>query len=302
MSASALCLEIAGVRLSIISDIDPGWELPDDYTPFIASGWPPDVADLCVRLSRGAVREAGAGFRGGTWTLCRDGAARRIVWHADHPEAPRWMATFQPGNRAVEVVCAPTLRRPGSQERRRFHPFRYPMDQLILMYALAERRMAMVHAAGLVAGERGLVAAGRSGAGKSTLSRCWAARHGRVALLSDDRVIVCAPEGAGRGSVHGTPWPGELGVSANAFRSLDALVFLVQADENRLVPLLPREAVERLLPLISIPWFDPEYTALILGTIERWVATTPAYDLRFMPDEGAVDALMAMLDGAGTPV
>ena len=299
MSAGALCLSIGGVRISVVADSDPGWAWPDEYTPFLAAGWSPDDAEVCIRIRSGTVPAAGNGFRSGTWTLSRDGDARRLVWHADHPEAPRWMAVLRPGDRIVDVVCAPTAVESKVRVRQRFHPFRYPMDQLILMYALAERQMTIVHAAGLIVGDISIVAAGRSGAGKSTLSRCWAACHGNAALLSDDRVIVRAPGvTSARGKVYGTPWPGELGAKANTHRSLGALVFLVQAAENRMVPLARREAVERLLPLTSIPWFDPEYMALVLSDIERWVAATPVYDLRFTPDVGAVQALMTVLDGA----
>ncbi|HAM50351.1 MAG TPA: hypothetical protein DCP92_06510 [Nitrospiraceae bacterium] len=51
------------------------------------------------------------------------------------------------------------------------NPFVYPLDLLILMYALAWREGIIAHAAGVVMRGRGYVFPGRSGTGKSTLVR-----------------------------------------------------------------------------------------------------------------------------------
>ncbi len=292
MNSAISCVEIAGLCIGVTADSSFGVSLPPEYAPFRMAASTADDADLLLRLHREPVAPVGAGVSCGTWTLCREGVVRRIIWHADQPEAPRWAARFTPGDREVPVACAGDVARDQPGKGGRYSPFRYPMDQLLLMYALAERGLGIVHAAGWVKDGVGWVAAGRSGAGKSTLARCWAARHGTDSLLSDDRVIVGLDSRGGSGpQVSGTPWPGELRVASNRTCPLGGLVFLRQAKENRLRPLSTREAVERSLPLTSIPWFDPEYLALALTNMERLISRIPAYEFQFTPDEGAVRAL-----------
>jgi hypothetical protein len=226
------------------------------------------------------------------WRLFKGGATRRIAWHGNNVDGPLWLLEFTAGDGAVTVYCGEQLLAGEAGNRVLRNPMHYPLDQLLLIYQLTTRGQGIVHAAGLVAHGQCVIAAGRSGAGKSTLSRCWAERHGMGAVLSDDRVIMGrAPGAGGTLEAYGSPWPGTLGAALNERRPARALVFLVKAPENRLVPLASREAVERLFPVASIPWFDAEYLTLALRNAERWLAGLPVYEFRFTPDADAVNAL-----------
>jgi hypothetical protein len=293
---NALSLEIAGIRLSLTSALplapDP---FPPEYRTFCANDVMPSRSDLSIRLVPEIPDVSGWGTLVTTanpWSLFRDGEVRRLVWRGNAPGTPRWLAEFIPNVPEVVVYCGSQLvvELEGGLSIR--NPLHYPLDQLLMMYQFTRRGKGIVHSAGLVLDGHCIVAAGRSGAGKSTLSRCWAARHGVGTLLSDDRVILGgAPGSGGIPDACGSPWPGEMGVALNESHPVGALVFLAKARENRLEPISSGAAMERLLPVTSIPWFDTEYMTSALENVERWVAGVPAYMFHFTPDEGAVRML-----------
>jgi hypothetical protein len=168
------------------------------------------------------------------------------------------------------------------------NPLAYPADQVLLMYLLARRCGAIFHAAGFGWRGCGFVFLGRSGAGKTTLSRLLLGRPGWEPL-SDDRVIV---RRIGEGHLlFGTPWPGEAGLAENGWFPLNGLCFLRQGSVNRLAALQPRAALERILPLSSIPWFDREALGPVLDFLGSLAAAVPAWDLEFRDDASVAELL-----------
>lgn len=304
MSEHAACVRIGGIllRLSSNDPIEPG-AFPSEYWDFCQLPSADAQPDVCVELDGAGPPPVvpGSGTDCGPWAYHRVGEARRLVWHGDREGALLWVAEYVPGTARVRVWCGPRLVRGQGGSRSIVNPFRYPLDQLVMMLLLAERGGLIVHSAGLVSDGRAIIAAGVSGAGKSTLSRLWAERHGSGSLLSDDRMIVrlagAEGEADGPATAHGTPWPGELGAARSAGFPLAALVLLRQAPENALVPLSPREALERLLPNASVPWFDSELMPRSLEVAERVTARTPAYELRFTPEKQAIDLLQTLPEG-----
>ena len=173
------------------------------------------------------------------------------------------------------------------------NPVCYPLDQLLLMNHLASRGGAIVHAAGLELEGRALVFPGVSMAGKSTLARLLVAGGLEDALLSDDRVILRTAAEPGRFLAWGTPWPGDAKIARNASAPLEALVFLVHAGEDRIVPVDSREALRRLLPMVSCPWYDRERFPAVLETCGRVAQSVPCYELQFRATTQVVDLLRA---------
>jgi hypothetical protein len=93
----------------------------------------------------------------------------------------------------------------------------------------------------------------------------------------------------------GTPWPGELGAAqSHRVRPL-ALIFLRNAGTNALIPLSPRDALERLLPLASVPWYDQDIVPDALAVCEGVVTSLPAFEFAFTNDDRAVHALRDLL-------
>jgi len=145
---------------------------------------------------------------------------------------------------------------------------------------LADREGALIHSSGIDFHGRGYMLSGRSGAGKSTISRKFALAGHEV--LSDDRIVVRKIDGELR--MFGTPWSGEAGIAGNKDLPLHGIFFLHHGVENLIKKITPTEAIERLMPVTSIPWYDKSVLTKVLTFCEEIVSACPAYDLVFRPD------------------
>lgn len=285
-------------ELSLAQEVD--WA----YRPFLAGGGAREAAgdadhvDVRFRLTPSPRFDGTVVFQSeARWTLRTNGAERAFVWQTPGRAEPTWVARFAPGAlRRVEVECGPGMVEGDGAGRTLRSPFRYPFDQLLTMYALGPRGF-VVHAAGLVFGGRGAVFPGVSGAGKSTFARLAAARPGWTPL-SDDRVVLRCEDGGIR--VHGSPWAGTGRVAASGSAPGGALLFLEQGTEDAVRSISPAECLERLLPVISIPWFDAEALGAGLEAAEAIARSIPAGVLTFRPEEGAVEAVERHLVARGT--
>ncbi|MBK8046770.1 MAG: hypothetical protein IPK16_06385 [Anaerolineales bacterium] len=139
---------------------------------------------------------------------------------------------------------------------------------------------------------RGLIFPGVSGAGKSTLARQFLARDG-AGLLSDDRILVRWQDGAHQ--AYGTPWPGGAQVAVNASAPLAAILFPARGDDTVIRALSAQDALDRLLPVPSVLWHEPELLSGQLESCERLLRQIPAFELSWSPATGVVDELHAFV-------
>jgi hypothetical protein len=273
------------------------FDLQDEsrYGSFRAPAAGPAALDVRVRLEAGAMPDDNGQRKifdsGESWSMFAREKARRVRLQPPSLAAPLWSADFALDGLEAAVYCGSLCRRPSG---RLLNPVNYPLDLLLSMYMLAPRGGAIVHAAGVDLGGKGLLFPGRSGAGKSTLARLLAALP-EARFLSDDRVIVRKIGGQHR--VFGTPWLGSAGVGDNRDAPLSAILFLRQSPRDAVHPLSPKEAVERLLPLVSAPWYDPEAAGGVLGCCEAVAAEAPAFELGFTPTAKAADRVRAFAAG-----
>lgn len=232
-------------------------------------------------------------FDAGSWRVLRHDGERSVVFQTVLMSEPLYEARFRPGAREVRLACSPGTLADVGGTRAVDCQFRYPLDQLLTMYELGSRGL-IVHAAGLAHDGRGLVLAGVSGAGKSTVTRLAAGRAGCVAV-SDDRVVLRTddPDGV---VMHGTPWHGEEAVARNESAPLHGLLFLEKGDRNEVRPISRREALARLLPTASLPWYDPDARDAGLAACDAALRRVPAGGFTFRPETGAVEALEDILD------
>lgn len=254
---------------------------------------------------------------GHAWTMRARDRERFLFHQGPAREAPLWTAGFPVEAESAVVWCDPAEWGPRADDGAVSSPLRYPLDQILLMYALAARGGILVHATGVVVEGRAVACCGVSGAGKSTLARLLA-ETGAGGLLSDDRVILrrgslrplgerghrpAAEGGSPAASLlaYGTPWPGDARVAVNGSAPLGALLFLRHGPENRVTPLSASGALHRLLPVASVPWFDAEVLSSALGVCEDVVGAVPAFELEFRPEPAAADLVRGLLRvGAGS--
>lgn len=227
-------------------------------------------------------------FDARNWCLLRDGKTRYITRNA---ASSAWIAAFDETFTDSTVFCNESMVTMTDDNVVVENPMHYPLDQIILSNILARNRGILLHCAGLEIHGKGCVFPGKSGAGKSTLSRQFLVgdTDGAVRLLSDDRVVV--RDVADGRHAYGTPWPGDAGVSKNERAQLHGLFFITQGTDNRVVELSRNEALNRLLPIASIPWYDLDGLSQVLRYCETLVSDVPTFEFSFTPDQRAVDLM-----------
>lgn len=192
-----------------------------------------------------------------------------------------WLARFDHTLETITIYCGELFLSGKNGSTMVSSPLSYPLDQLLLMYILAKREGALIHAAGLDLRGKGFIFPGKSGAGKSTLSGLFLGRQG-TGMLSDDRVVVRNIKGAF--NVFGTPWAGDAGIAENRGLPLSGIFFIRHADNNMIRAIKPDQVIERLLPLISVPWYDRDLIPEVLSCCDSLASSVPGYELSFRPD------------------
>ena len=215
-----------------------------------------------------------------TWAMFR-GRRGRVIRGPVRAAAPFWAAVISSDWRRVSLTVSPRLVKKEEGGAGLMNPFRYPLDQIVLTGALAQRQGVILHCCGAALKGRGLVCPARSGGGKTTLSRLLAGQ-GRFRVMSDDRMIVRKTAGALR--CWGTPWPGAGGMALNESAPLEAVFFLVKGPRHRITRLAPAEAFQRLLPMASVPWYDKETFPAVLSVCEEITRRVPCRELQFRPE------------------
>lgn len=217
---------------------------------------------------------------GNAWSMYRDGEGYCISLELPGYEEPIWLAKVNQEFTQATLFCSRELVMRDNEELHVSNPMTYPLDQILLMYILAQRKGLLVHAMGFISEQKGYLFPGRSGAGKSTMAHGLLQRKG-FELLSDDRLVVRKSDGKFR--LYGTPWPGDAGIALNRSVDLSAIFFLEHDSINRIEALGKGEAVERLLSVISVPWYEKDVLLHILASCGELLNQVPAYRLRFKP-------------------
>ena len=199
--------------------------------------------------------------------------------------APVWTARCRLSRNRVDIFCSSEIIDPQTLTLA-FNPVAYPLDQILLMNYLARHDGVIIHAAGWALNGSGWVFPGKSGAGKTTLARCLSSRK-RGQLLSDDRIVIRRTGQTFR--MYGTPWPGEGGYAVNRGVELNRLVFLSKGPVNKMMALEPAATVSRLMPVLSVPWYDKEKVAALMAFCDLLIKRVPAYELTFRADSSVVD-------------
>jgi len=226
-----------------------------------------------------------------SWSLHGDGERFWISLSPPPHEHPLWVAGFDRRVKRVDLYCQVKPAKNGKKGIVDL-PLVYPLDQLLLMHFLATRQGMLLHTAGMIYKGKTYLFTGASGAGKSTFSGLLA-QAGVGRLLSDERMIVREIDGAM--VAFGTPWSGTAGIARNGSAPLAGIFFLKHGKGNRCEKLDPAAAGDLLLPLASIPWYDPASMAPIIAFAKRLTAKVPAYELNFLPDRSAVDFFLEFI-------
>jgi len=292
--ARHIALEIGGVRFSI--QAGPGMSLEEPsqaYQPFIRGyEGSAEGADIFISVETGGLPETDhltRVFDGGrSWSLFRAPEGFVISLKPQDIPEPLWVASTDPGFTRVTLQCSDQILSREDGIIRASNPVCYPLDQILLMNHLAHEKGTIIHAAGVNACGKGLIFPGKSGAGKTALSRLLS-KGARTPILSDDRMVL--RKKGETFQAFGTPWPGDLGVVRNQGVPLRAVLFLHHGKENEIKPISPGRALEKMMAVVSVPWYDKRALLKTLAFCEGLVSGIPQYELHFRKDGSTVQAL-----------
>jgi len=249
MSASST-IGIAGVNFFIqATDRNTIITPPNDpvYQSFVLTK-KPDNVDIHVQISQApenlskkiALPRLFDG--GGAWQLFGNENEYIITLNPDEQNAPLWTIAVDPGFTQLSARANAALVTHSKGNPVLPCPITYPLDQIVLIHHLANRHGMIIHSAGIDCRGRGIIFPGPSGAGKSSVSRLLQ-HDDSLVLLSDDRMVI--RQESNRHHMYGTPWAGDAKIAVNRKARLDAICFLNHAEDNRLTPQAPNQALER---------------------------------------------------------
>lgn len=266
------------------------------YSEFRGSTHDSDGAESYLRLfveedEVAGWREAAELLGTTAWRLRRRNDRHFVVGTAFHPPEPFWVAGVDAGMRRFDVARVKSVRDVPAEQT--MESALRILPRLAIMHHLLESSTGlMVHAAGALIAGRMHLFLGQSETGKTTLSTLFL-EHGGGEVVNDERLLLTRAGDAPAWTAWGTPWPGELRIARNRHGPLGGLFFLEKSERTTIVPLAPREAMMRLIPLLSIPWYDETLISRAFDLCERLVNEMPAQVLHFRPDRGAVSAVLA---------
>ena len=182
-----------------------------------------------------------------------------------------------------------------------WHPRRFPavyghyeqawatgLGLSLLVFRLLAHGGLVLHGNAAEIAGLGVLCLGVSGSGKSTLARLLESAGARV--LTDERPVLrrwpapTAPMPSPAAfRVYGSPWPSSAGIARDAWAPLARIYFLEHGAEDRITPLSPRDAFNRLIHVATIPWQDPAFFDPCLATVEMLLQSVPCAVLAFRP-------------------
>jgi hypothetical protein len=283
--------QVAGIRYCLEWD-DADGELYSNpsYTQFEAA---PGLADVTLRVHPGPGPAIPVGEEvfnsGAVWRLFQrpDGWAVRLSGQEGFTDF-YGQAVFSPDFSSGEIYIRPGQSPDG---RPLLMPLAFPMGELIMIQLLSQGRGVLMHACGVLDGEKGLLFSGVSGAGKSTSAKLWT-RVGGARIVNDDRVVLRNVDG--RIIMYGTPWHGEISTVLDARAALDRILVLRHEKENIARRLSPVDLTARLMVRCFPTFWDTAGMNYTLSFLEEVSRLVPGYDYGFIPDESAVRFVRGM--------
>lgn len=174
-------------------------------------------------------------------------------------------------------------------------PMEYPADELLITNYLARHGIGVeVHGCGLIDSEAGgLLFLGHSGAGKSTTTMLWKSLR-NPEILSDDRIILRLHHG--ELWMYGTPWHGEAALASARSAKLSRIFILQHGGRNQTVEMPRARAVGELFARTFPPFHSAAGLERTVEFLTRVAEAVPCYEYQFLPDAGAVQAVLGFHD------
>jgi len=279
-NSSAVCFGVGGLTYAMTRS-SGRLALPEVHKAFqIASPVAPDITLDYVCGDVQAQGEVVFDSRG-TWVLYRHNGSSTIRFQSPVLGSLPYMVGVFDETLSIGQVH---IRSDRCQREELVQPM-YPLDELLLVNALAQQRGVLLHASLVDDGGRGWLFTGQSGAGKSTMAALWE-RVGTTGIYSDDRVVVRRENG--QFWAYGTPWHGTGHYAAPNRVPLSGIFVLRHADQNACAPLSSISAVSQLFARCFPTFWNRDGLNFTMAFLESVVAGVPCFDLGFQPTEEIV--------------
>lgn len=298
-------VSVGGTIIEYVADESLLLKLSETHSGFIVKQGKPDISikvhydslpDLRLEEKLFDVRE-----KGGVWALYNSqGKFELTLTSPLSGPTPYRAAIFDADFTRGELYIRPNASsrgqsspvKKGAVELPCYDPTEYPLDEVIFVNLLSRGRGVDLHACGISLGNKGIIFSGVSGAGKSTIAELWKKKE--VDLLSDDRIVVRRIDG--RLLMFGTPWHGDARVSLPRKVPLKAVYFLEQSKETWLFPLDVAESAFRLMVRCFPTYYSKQGMEYTLSFITELAQEIPCYELRFTPDERAIETVLSHVE------
>lgn len=271
-----------------VIQIDTSLSLPENYRPFLVgtSGGDPVICTVTV----GQIAEVPRTLIEAS-TLS-DGEEIQIYREADGSHY--MLLTVKDTGKSVAMHASPTWNRVALDcACRDIDCPSFVVDKMLMMafiYSSTRYQTVLLHASCVRIGTEGVAFIGPSGAGKSTHSRLWMTYIPGTELLNDDQPAVRVVPG-GEIQIYGTPWSGKTPCYKSGQAVLKGLFRMVQASENRIIPLEPVLLFRELLASCSMMKSEPDSFKQITSTLAKIATAVSGFILENRPEREA--AMMA---------
>ncbi|MFZ0138382.1 MAG: hypothetical protein WAK89_15050 [Candidatus Sulfotelmatobacter sp.] len=258
-----MSIEIGGMAIALRSQ-DPSFHrlIENRYTGFVGTSQDSHLEfdiDLCVPSESSVDDDLEVKIEGEEWLLKRGDF--RASWN---PETSRGRIRQSCNPYAIDCVL-----------------------RIVHSLVLARQGGFLVHAASAIRGGKAFLFSGVSGAGKTTISRLAPPD----ATLLTDEISYVRREG-NQYIACGTPFAGELTrVGENCSAPLSALFLLEKGLQNRIEPINPTEAIQRLMRNILFFAHDPELVKMVFQSACEFASLVPIHRLIFVPDQRVWDII-----------
>ena len=165
------------------------------------------------------------------------------------------------------------------------------LEELAVYRKIAEKMpffgTVLFHCSAVAVDGQAYLFAAASGTGKSTHVSFWREMLGdRAVMVNDDKPLLHIGETGA--TVYGTPWDGKHRLSNNTAVPVKALCLLTRGSENRIYPVMPKEALPVLLQQVYRP-SDISALSETLKLINKLCENVPLYRLECTPTPDAAE-------------
>lgn len=165
------------------------------------------------------------------------------------------------------------------------NPLHIPMRNHLLHNRFAALDIAICHGSHVDLDGRSLVFIAKSGTGKTTTGLLWQDAGHR--LFNDEKNLLFVRDDTAFAAT--SFWHGSYPITFPGEQPLAGIFLLVQAPENKLVPVPPVRAVARLLANTFSERYHKENFQRVIDTYTAVVERVPVFELHCTPDQRAVE-------------